>query len=223
MILFDVANRADPATDAGLAARVAALQTYFDRDFGPVWGLSAEIFAVPSGGSPDPAHWLLEVKPGRSDVAGALAYHFDPGGQVRCEVYPEEYSALGLDWTQGAAHELAEAAVDPYLTETCAGSDGKTVLLEVCDAVAWAPAPPYAIGGFAMPNFVTPRWAGRAFADARFDFLGVLAAAAPAIASGGYVTWYDGASWRRTAGAAARPLPSRRLAAFDRMAKGEIS
>jgi hypothetical protein len=48
-IQISILNRSSVLTDAQVQAAVPALQTQVKRDFGPVWGVDADLTFVPAG------------------------------------------------------------------------------------------------------------------------------------------------------------------------------
>lgn len=174
---------------AVLDAAAHALQTQVDRDFGPVWGVRAQVVSFHAHEQPPAGYWpisLLDSLPDPRELGVHLDDHHRPYANVRA----------GHGWTITASHELAEMLADPYghrfvrAPDIDPDSDAHLVeyLVEVgdpCEIYA------YSIGGVKVSDFVTPEYYNAdAAPGTSFDFLGRLTAPLE-VPRGCYLSWID--------------------------------
>ena len=101
--LTDQSSRGVPL--ATLQQITAALQQQVDNDFGPAWGVGADISALASG-DPVPANtWPIKIV---DDIGAAGGVHLDEQGQPYAE------AVNGPELTIAISHELLEMLVDPW-------------------------------------------------------------------------------------------------------------
>src|SRR6516164_9774230 len=95
-------------SDAEAAPVVDALQTQVRSDFGPVWGVDADLTFVPRGGNPPGGSWWLSLLDS-SDQANALGYHdLTSDGLPLGKAFVKTDMDEGLNWSVTASHELLE-------------------------------------------------------------------------------------------------------------------
>src|SRR5450432_3612374 len=95
-----------PTVDiAELAVVAAALQKQVIRDFGPIWGIQADVAAYPSLEHIPLDYWPIIVKDdlARPEAAG---YHEDDLGE------PYALVRRTGDWSVTASHEMLEILAD---------------------------------------------------------------------------------------------------------------
>ncbi|MGI4851476.1 MAG: hypothetical protein ACRYGR_05995, partial [Janthinobacterium lividum] len=112
-INISVINSSTQITDKEAENVVAALQIQLDRDFTPVWGVSAKLHNVGHGGKPVAGHWWLSLLD-NSDQAGALGYHdLTNEGLPAGKAFIASDVQYGLAWSVTISHELLEMLIDP--------------------------------------------------------------------------------------------------------------
>src|SRR5215472_5428878 len=137
---------------ATLQQIATALQHQVDNDFGPVWGVGADISALATGAAVPPGTWPIKIV---DDIGGAGGVHLDENGQPYAE------AVAGTQLSIAISHELLEMLVDPWGNRFTPGadldpsSDGHQVfyLVEVGDPCEVSS---YDIGGVAVSDFVLP-------------------------------------------------------------------
>jgi hypothetical protein len=181
-----------------LSEVAGALQKQVTRDFGPIWGIQADISAFPSLEHIPLDYWPIII---RDDIqANALGYHDDDHGQ------PFSLVRYDDDWTLTASHEALEMLGDPFGRRLVAGpslqpGQGRVqYLVEVadpCEAQGFA----YSINGVTVSDFYTPHYFDPVAAPGvRYSYNNSLSAPRQ-VAQGGYLSWFDPASrhwWQRT-------------------------
>jgi hypothetical protein len=171
---------------AELTRAAQALQVQVDRDFGPVWGLRAQITALRKGGSIPPKSWPIRIV---NKPVGGLGIHLDKGGKPYAQVKDT------ADWSVTASHELLEMLADPLghrfisARDIDPNSNGHRVmyLLEVgdpCEMFA------YTIGDIAVSDFILPDYYDPSSRAGEVDFMGRLAGPLD-VPLGGYISWID--------------------------------
>jgi hypothetical protein len=168
----------------------AALNKQLQRDFLPVWNISAAI--TPFAHSKDiPADfWPLTVRD-HIEPAGAWSLHSVQNGRPFVEV------TYDTNWTLGASHDLLEMLVDPFVNRTMRarsvvpGAKGQVdYLVQVCDPCA-SPENGYRINDVLVADFCTPEyWTSAAKGKASYSFKGSLTRPLE-IVKGGYLSWRD--------------------------------
>lgn len=176
-------------------ALINALQIQVHRDFAPIWGLDAELFACSSQSNPPDFAWELVILDD-SDQAEALGYHeLTRRGLPLGKVFAATDMANGTSWTNTASHEVLEMLADPWINECVEfpipnRRDSQFYAREVCDACE-ADQYGYIIDGVLVSDFVTPAWfvpggwPGRAF-----DVQGHITQPFQLL-PGGYISIYD--------------------------------
>ena len=165
----------------------AALQQQVDNHLAPVWGVRADISALPTGDDIPPGTWpimIVDSLPGQGGV------HLDGRGQPYAE------AVNGDELSVAISHELLEMLVDPWGNRFTPAincdpySDGQQVfyLVEVCDPCE---VTSYKIDGVPVSDFIRPAFYD-AYAAGPFDFLDTLAAPLPRqVPHGCYISWID--------------------------------
>lgn len=133
-----IVNISTVISDAQIAAATAALQVQLDRDFAPVWNMTAHLVAIPSGQQPAADAWVIYIMD-TSDQAGALGYHdLTPAGNPVGKVFAKDDKKYGLTWTVTLSHELLEMIADPWICNVSfdqkTNTTGTLYAWEVCDA-----------------------------------------------------------------------------------------
>ena len=175
-------------TQAELEPVVAALQVQVDRDFGPIWGVSAQVIGV-AHGAPSPTDaWTVTITrhAGTSLQAG---FHSDQAGLP--------YATIEYDtgWSLGASHELLEMLADPLGEHVLPGpapTDQAEVhfLVEVCDPCQES-THAYEVDGVSVSDFLTPAYYVPG-STPPCSFAGSVKSPFEVL-PGGYVTWQDAA------------------------------
>jgi hypothetical protein len=152
-----------------LTTGIAALQQQLDHDFGPVWGIDAELLLIPSKvETTKPGHWGLVLLDRRvpeemTDRREALHAY----GRLTSDGHPlaKVFVDGERDWTHVASRVLLEMLVDPDGDAAVyRAADAPPHLLyarRICDPCA-APADGYERGGRLVADFVHPAWFGSA-------------------------------------------------------------
>jgi hypothetical protein len=172
---------------AALGPVAAALHEQAVRDFGPVWGVEADVTAYPSLGQVPHGVWPVIIKDDltRPEAAG---YHEDDLGEPYALVRRTD------DWSITASHEMLEILADPWGRHLVAGPSPRQpgtpvkFLVEVCDPCSDAS---YTVNGIAVSDFYTPRFFDPAEGrSVRYSHTGAITAPRQVL-KGGYLTWYD--------------------------------
>lgn len=185
-------NESTVATDAEIESIVAALQIQVSRDFVQCWGKDAKlVFAGKASNAPQGA-WVMAILD-NSDQAGALGYHdITSSGQPLGKVFAKSDKEAGLSLSVTMSHETLEMLADPEINQVVfnqtTDSGGELYALEVCDAVE-DDSLGYRINGVLVSDFVLPAWFAPSLPSkgTRYDFLGHLHGAVPALLPGGYI------------------------------------
>jgi len=191
MLRISVLNESTVASDAVVDAMLPALQTQWNRDLRPSWGVDrARIMRVPRGRAPPRGTWWL-VFLDDSDQAQALAYHdLTNEGLPISKVFVRSVRADRASLSVAASHELCEMAVDPWLNNAYQDPKGAFWAGEICDPVE-DDAYGYRIGGTLVSDFVTPDWFSHDHATRHVDFRR-RAATAFAVLPRGYAQRFEG-------------------------------
>jgi len=206
-----VINASKAVGDDEVATAVAAFAKQVHDDFAPIWGVGADVTAVPKAKRPPDGAWWLVVLDD-SDQAGALGYHdVTKDGLPMGKVFAGSDKKFGYAWTVTATHELLEMLADPDINLTvfvqADAKSGRLFAYEVCDAVE-ADALAYQIDGVLVSDFVHPAWF-ESFrkAGTRFDQQGQVHRPFE-LAKGGYIGVYDvggGGGWHQVTAEGMRP------------------
>ncbi len=169
MLRVSVLNES-AATDAVVRAMLPALQTQWNRDLVPAWGIDpAMLVLVPRERAPRRGTWWL-IFLNDSDQAKALAYHdLTDEGLPISKVFVRSVRADRASLSVAASHELCEMAVDPWLNNAYQDPSGAFWAGEVCDPVE-ADRYGYKIHGTLMSDFVTPDWFSHDHSTSHVDF-----------------------------------------------------
>ena len=208
-IKVSISNSSTVLTDEQVKAVIPALQTQVTRDFGPVWGIEADLDFVPKGQSAPPNHWWLVVLDD-SDQAGALGYHdMTPQGLPLGKIFAGTDIEFKSQWTVTASHELLEMLGDPSINlnalwmtpfEATQNVVGRLYAYEVCDACE-ADADGYLIDGVLVSDFVYPTWFESFWQQGatQFDYQRKITSPFQLL-PGGYINVYDmttGTGWQQ--------------------------
>jgi hypothetical protein len=143
-------NKATAALGVDFAKLTAALQTFLDKHFMPVWGYPAKLTI---GKDFVPGNWAM-VFMDDADAANALGYHdLTKDGQPVSKVFVKATLAAGEKVSVTACHELAEMLIDPGCQLWADRGNGTLYAYEMCDAVEEST---FNVDGIAMSNFVHP-------------------------------------------------------------------
>jgi hypothetical protein len=190
---ISVINESTAVTDAEVQTWVAAQQIQFDRDFFPIWNLTANITFLPKGQTMPAGNWALVILD-NSDAAGALGYHdLTQAGLPMAKVFAGDDIKYGLSWTVTASHEAMEMLADPDINLTVfvqTQTGGDIFAYEVADAPEDDQFA-YDINGVQVSDFVTPAWFN-VYSDpsSKFDFCGHVSQPFE-ILQGGYIGMFD--------------------------------
>ena len=160
-IQISVINESTVLNDDQITPVVNALQKQVNNDFGPAWGIDAQLSFIPTGQTPPNNTWWLVILDD-SDQAGALGYHdLTPDSLPIGKVFAGTDLKLGNSWTVTASHELLEMLADPNINLTVfvqnANTTGTLYAYEVCDACE-ADNLGYTIDNVLVSDFVYPAW-----------------------------------------------------------------
>lgn len=188
-------NVSSVVTAEELTKVVAALEVQVQRDFGPVYGVSANLPIVTTPSAVGPKDWMIVVGDD-SDAVGALGYHeLTSNGQPLGKVFAKTDKEDGLNWSVTASHELLEMLGDPVANLLSLGSDGQLRAYEVCDAVEDDSLGYEVDGGFGevlVSDFVLPAWFDST--PGPYDFCGKCDAPLKLL-PGGYIGVYKNGVW----------------------------
>jgi len=160
-VTISILNVSSVLSDDEVRAAIPALQTQVSRDFGPAWGVDAELAFVTADMEPAAGSWWLVVLD-NSDQAGALGYHdLTKEGLPLGKVFAATDIAYKHKWTHTLSHELLEMLADADINLTVfVQSDPRHGVLysrEVCDACQGEQYA-YEIDGVVVSDFVYPAW-----------------------------------------------------------------
>jgi hypothetical protein len=173
-----------------LGALAPALQTQIDRDFSPMWGARALVFALhPNDSIPTGAWPIFFIDPSDEPNHEGLGVHLDPNNK------PLAFVTDTGQWTITASHELLEMLADPFGTRFTQGpdidpnSDGHLVsyLIEVGDPCE---VYHYTINNIEVSDFVTPDYYHAEINNGVYDFLHRLPNSYK-VPPGCYISWQD--------------------------------
>jgi hypothetical protein len=186
-------NQATVVSSAYVKQILPALQLQINRDFAPIWGVTAEItFYANTSLVPATSYQLVFLDD--TDQAGALGYHdLTSTGMPLGKVFVRTAVQDGEAWSVVASHELMEMLIDPYIDNTVfaqtTNTGGRLYAYEVCDAVEGFA---YNINGVLVSDFVTPAWFElySPYSSTQFSFLKKVTSPFE-LASGGYIGIFD--------------------------------
>lgn len=172
---------------AQLAGVAAALQKQATRDFGPIWGVQANVGAYARLEDIPLDYWPIVVK-SDLDRPEAAGYHEDDLGE------PCALVRLTDDWSVTVSHEMLEMLADPWGRHLVAGQSPRDperrvkFLVEVCDPCS---DKSYTVNGIGVSDFYTPHFFDPVAAGGvRYSYTGAITAPRQVL-KGGYLTWYD--------------------------------
>jgi hypothetical protein len=156
-----IINQSTVIQDSEIQPVITALQIQLDRDFTPVWGISAELSFCDKNTTPPTNAWQLLILDD-SDQAGALGYHeLTPEGLPISRVFAKSDLQYHLSWSVTISHELIEMFGDPDINLTTFVQDSNTtgtlLAYELCDACE-DDVFGYLINGVLVSDFVYPAW-----------------------------------------------------------------
>lgn len=190
-----VVNVSSVVSDDEIRHYVAAIQQFMPK-FCDAWGLGhIDVGFVPKDGGAPLTGMRRHLIADDSDQVGALGYHEDdPDG------FPIGYTFAATDRRYGSSisctlfHEIAEAAVNPFIDKVVALADGRVFLYENCDAVEadenaiviTMPGGPNVL----LSDFVLPSYFNAAGIEGDYyDFNKKLTKPIPAMLPGGYLAY----------------------------------
>jgi hypothetical protein len=196
MINIAVVNQSTVVKDTDVATWTAALRTQVSRDFFPIWGVDAQLTALPNGQNAPAGSWALGIFD-NADQAGALGYHdLTPDGLPLGKVFAKTTLDDGGVVSVTASHELLEMLGDPDINLIAAlddpsGAPSKLYAYEVCDACE-DDSFGYNIDGVLVSDFVFPAYfeSFRKPKSTQFDFGNQITAPFTLLA-GGYMGVLD--------------------------------
>jgi hypothetical protein len=201
-IKIAIINASTVLNDNQVQSAVPALQTQVHRDFGPIWGIDADLTFISKDSKPPAGLWWLVVLD-NSDQAGALGYHdvTDEGLPIG-KVFAKTDMDFGANWTITLSHELLEMLGDPEINLTVFDQPNDTTGIlyayEVCDACE-ADQFGYQIDGVTVSDFVYPAWFESSQKQAQFDYSNKIQKPFDLL-SGGYIGYFDvinGGGWKQ--------------------------
>jgi hypothetical protein len=203
MLQIAVINESTAIADGAVQQMTPAFSTQWNTDLNAVWGVgSAQFTFTPKSTTPAAGAWWV-VFLDDSDQAGALAYHdLTNEGLPISKVFVKTIQADKASVSVGAAHEICEMAVDPWLNSAYQDAQGVFWAGEVCDPVE-DDQYGYDISGVLVTDFVTPNWFGHKDAQGPLDKQGH-AKSAFQVLTGGYAQkWDPNKGWQQVTGALA--------------------
>jgi hypothetical protein len=201
-IQISVINESTVLDDADVAPAMAALQKQVTNDFGPIWGVAAQLTIVAKGALPPSGSWWLVVLDD-SDQANALGYHdLTSEGLPIGKVFAGSDLKAGTSWTVTASHELLEMLGDPNINLTVfvqnTNTAGTLYAYEVCDACE-DDSFGYQIDSVLLSDFVYPAWfeSFRPEGSTQFDRMNKIQRPLVLLANGyiGVFTVNSGSGW----------------------------
>lgn len=200
MIQIAIANFSTAFADTDLPNLVAALQVQVSRDFYPVWGVDANITAVPIGQHPPDGVWVLGLFDD-ADQAGALGYHdITPAGLPLGKIFVKTTLADGGLVSVTASHEALEMLADPDINLLCEldnadGMPSRLYCYEVADACeadefGYQITPAGGDTPVTVSDFVFPSWFELFRTVGPFDFQGKISQPFQLL-PGGYIGYLD--------------------------------
>ena len=180
-----------------LTVVAAALQKQAQRDFAPIWNVTATVSPFARLEDVPGDYWPVIIV---DDVEGAAGYHDDEQGQ------PLAFVEVGEQWSLTASHEICEMLADPFGNRLVAGRSPKpkqgrvNFLVEVCDPTEGLDFA-YSVNGVMVSDFYTPNYFDPTYSSGvRYSFSG--APLRPRkILAGGYLSWWveaTGELWQTT-------------------------
>src|SRR5207248_7602852 len=153
-----ILNQSTVLSDDQVRPAVAAIAKQVANDFGPAWGLSADVVFVAKGQKAPVGSWQVVILDD-SDQAGALGYHdLTKEGLPMGKVFARTDVVNHLSWSVTISHEVLELLGDPTIDLTVfdqtSGQAGILFAYEACDACE-DDRYGYQIDGILVSDFVT--------------------------------------------------------------------
>jgi hypothetical protein len=182
--------------DSEVKNAIPAFQTAIDKDFEPLWHVTAKLkFVSATYRIPLTAQviWIQD----KMDMPDALAYHGLEGGVPFARIGYGVSIAYGYSWTVGFTHELWEMLADPSINRTIQDPTGRIWANETADAVEAEKFGYNRLGANGKPvlisDFITDAWYGANTAQ-QYDFTHSITRPYQVL-EGGYAQWWDGINW----------------------------
>jgi hypothetical protein len=145
-------NKAKVSLGVDFDKLIAALQTFLDDCFVPVWGTPARLVKASKEIT---GAWTMMFLD-NADIKDAQGYHdMKLNGLPLAKVFVVPTIEQGDKISVTACHELAEMLVDPAANLWADGPRGTIWAYEVCDAVE---EDEFDVGGIPMSDFVCPAY-----------------------------------------------------------------
>ena len=185
---------------SSLTTVAAALSKQVERDFSPIWNVTATV---------DSFATLADVP---TDYWPIIVTHYPAGGGYHETKNGQPYAIVNFDdqWNLTASHECLEMLADPFGQRTVAGdlldqavalgAEPQRVLylVEICDPSESGQFA-YQVNGVTVSDFYTPHYFDpQAAAGVRYSFGGSINAPR-VVLDGGYISWQnlsDGQWWQ---------------------------
>jgi hypothetical protein len=173
-----------------LVVAAAAIQKQITRDFGPIWGIEADVAAFAELSDVPLGYWPIVIYD-RIPEKGAQGIHLNKrNGQ------PFALVQFSNNWTLTTSHECLEMLADPSGNRTQAGNSVKPdqgrveYLVEVCDPCEAAQYA-YSVNGVLVSDFYTPNFFDPiAVPGLRYSFTGKITEPRKVL-DGGYLSWVE--------------------------------
>jgi hypothetical protein len=194
-IRVGLVDKTGQVSSQDLTAVATAINLQASRDFGPTWGVSATVAALPGAAGVPPGVWPVFVVDNLPPTEGGVhqSRHRQPYALVE----------LGDSWSLSASHECMEMLADPsgsrLYASTAIAVDGQNIvdapgkfeyLVEVCDP-SEDDSFSYVIDGVQVSDFYTPHFFDPVVsAGVRYSFTGALTRPRQVL-KGGYLSWFN--------------------------------
>jgi hypothetical protein len=134
--IIDIKNYDHSLDHSDVRDWVTGIQIQCDRDFQPVYGVTAILNLLGTTKSPDHSHWICAILD-KSDVDNALGYHdVTDNGNPLIKVFAGDDIRDGLSPSVTLSHEILETLWNPFIDKFYTiNIDGIEYLTpaEVCD------------------------------------------------------------------------------------------
>lgn len=214
-------NESTAVSDAEVESYIAAYQIQLTRDFGPIWGMVADLKFVPKADIASVVDNWQMIFLDNSDQAGALGYHdVTAAGKPMGKVFAATDHQYGSSVSVTGSHELVEILGDATISMTVSEEDNNGNIISLLAFEAADPVESdiygYEINGVLVSDFVYPSWFGGIEAKS-FDHMGHCSAAGEILSGGYQAKWFPSSGWTQVYGASAAktlasvpPIGSRR-------------
>jgi hypothetical protein len=187
-IRIAICNASSVVTNSEIKAMSDAVQMQIYRDFAPEWGVDAELTCIRQGERPDETMWWLIILDD-SDQAGALGYHdMTSAGLPLGKIFAKSDLDSDYQVSVSLSHALLEMLADPAINLLVQLNTTQFYAYEVCNPVVGMS---YKVNDIEVSDFVLPAYFELFLKKGRFDFMGLLEAPLPTMASGGYLLYFD--------------------------------